>query len=309
MRLRSSVAAAVAVAAVVLASTGAKAQATRTWVSGVGEDANPCSRTQPCKTFGGAIAKTSAGGEINCLDPGGFGAVTITKSITIDCTGTLGSILAPGAHAVIINAGVNDQVRLRGLSLQGAGSGLDGVRVLAAAGVAIEDVAIAGFTGGAVAAQPASGQTTTVNIVDAVMDNVAVGVRLQPSGAARVFFTMARSSIDRAGTAVDAIGGGAGVFFTLVDDNITVCIDGVRLSTANGATVSGVLLRSTITLCSGTGVVVGAGTTLRIGDTNVVQSLTGFTNNGSALSLGGTNHFSGNTANTSGAPLVSESGQ
>src|SRR3981189_3269586 len=72
----------------------AHAQATRTWVSGVGDDANPCSRTAPCKTFAGAISKTAAGGEIDCLDPGGFGAVTITKSMTIDCTGVAGGILS-----------------------------------------------------------------------------------------------------------------------------------------------------------------------------------------------------------------------
>ena len=65
----------------------AQAQATRTWVSGVGDDANPCSRTAPCKTFAGAISKTAASGEIDCLDPGGFGAVTITKAITIKCDG------------------------------------------------------------------------------------------------------------------------------------------------------------------------------------------------------------------------------
>ena len=62
----------------------ANAQATRTWISGVGDDANPCSRTAPCKTFAGAISKTAAGGEIDVLDPGGFGAVTITKAITLD---------------------------------------------------------------------------------------------------------------------------------------------------------------------------------------------------------------------------------
>ncbi len=84
----------------------ANAQATRTWVSGVGDDVNPCSRTAPCKTFAGAISKTAAGGIINCLDPGGFGAVTITKSLTIDCTATLGSILSSGVQGIIIN-GIN----------------------------------------------------------------------------------------------------------------------------------------------------------------------------------------------------------
>src|SRR6266513_6517543 len=81
----------------------AQAQATRTWVSGVGDDANPCSRTAPCKTFAGAISKTAAGGEISVLDPGGFGAVTITKSITIDGTGMLGSILAAGTTGINVN--------------------------------------------------------------------------------------------------------------------------------------------------------------------------------------------------------------
>src|SRR5580692_11401439 len=74
----------------------AQAQATRTWVSGVGDDANPCSRTAPCKTFAGSISKTAPGGEINCLDPGGFGALTITKAIAIICQRGQGSILASG---------------------------------------------------------------------------------------------------------------------------------------------------------------------------------------------------------------------
>src|SRR3984885_12684801 len=100
-----------------LASAPAHAQATRTWVSGVGDDVNPCSRTAPCKTFAGAISKTAAGGEINCIDPGGFGVVTITKAITLDCSGTFGSILATGTNGIIVNATANDVVILRGLSI------------------------------------------------------------------------------------------------------------------------------------------------------------------------------------------------
>src|SRR6186997_2083351 len=82
-----------------------QAQATRTWVSGVGDDANPCSRTAPCKTYAGAISKTAKDGEISTLDPGGFGAVTITKSIYINGThgAGYGSILNPSVNGVIIN--------------------------------------------------------------------------------------------------------------------------------------------------------------------------------------------------------------
>src|SRR3954471_5585653 len=86
-----------------LAAAPASAQATRTWVSGVGDDANPCSRTAPCKTFAGAISKTAAAGEINCLDPGGFGTITITKAMTLNCGHTLGSILASGVPGVTVN--------------------------------------------------------------------------------------------------------------------------------------------------------------------------------------------------------------
>ena len=90
---RSALVLALALAALAV-PTAAFGQATRTWVSGVGDDANPCSRTAPCKTFAGAISKTANGGEINCLDPGGFGGVTITKSLTIKCQYTEGGVLA-----------------------------------------------------------------------------------------------------------------------------------------------------------------------------------------------------------------------
>lgn len=121
-------------------------QATRTWVSGVGDDANPCSRTAPCKTFAGAISKTAAGGEINTLDPGGFGAVTITKSISIvsDGTGTAG-VLVSGTNGIVINAGVNDVIVLRGLDIEGIGTGLAGIRMLAGRQLHVENCTINGF--------------------------------------------------------------------------------------------------------------------------------------------------------------------
>src|ERR1700754_2054408 len=128
---RSTLCAASVAACAMLWSAPAAAQATRTWISGVGDDVNPCSRTAPCKTFAGAISKTAAGGEINCLAPGGCGAVPITKSISLYCTGTFGSILASGTNGVIMN-GANIIVALRGLSITGTVSipGLNGVRYL-----------------------------------------------------------------------------------------------------------------------------------------------------------------------------------
>src|SRR4030088_2831408 len=104
-----------------LASAPAHAQATRTWVSGVGDDANPCSRTAPCKTFAGAISRTAAAGQINCLDPAGFGGVTIVKSMAIQCENTEGGVLVSTSPGITINAGVGDVVFLSGLDLQGLG--------------------------------------------------------------------------------------------------------------------------------------------------------------------------------------------
>ncbi len=136
----------------VLASA-AQAQATRTWVSGVGDDVNPCSRTAPCKTFAGAISKTAKDGEISVLDPGGYGAVTITKSIYINGThgAGYGSIVASLVNGVIINiTDVNDvrkAVRLRALDINGASTGINGISILAANNVWVEDSVIDGFTG------------------------------------------------------------------------------------------------------------------------------------------------------------------
>lgn len=123
----------------------AQAQATRTWVSGVGDDANPCSRTAPCKTFAGAISKTATAGEIDCLDPGGFGGVTITKSITLDCGSGVGSILVSGTNGITISAS-GSTVTIRNMSLEGLGTGLSGIEILAAAYVHVENVQIHGFT-------------------------------------------------------------------------------------------------------------------------------------------------------------------
>ena len=136
-------------------STIANAQATRTWVSGVGDDVNPCSRTAPCKTYAGAISKTAAGGEISTLDPGGFGAVTITKSMTIEGTKGqgYGSILASATNGVVINDSLSGTpqsviVTLRNLSINGAPPtqpGLNGIKFIAGKQLHVEDCQIFGF--------------------------------------------------------------------------------------------------------------------------------------------------------------------
>ena len=134
------------VASMVLGTGLASAQASRTWVSGVGDDVNPCSRTAPCKTFAGAISKTAAGGEISVLDPGGYGAVNITKSITLSGVGENASILVGSAtNGISINAGPTDVVTLRGLQINGLGVGLAGIRFNTGAALIVDEVNVFGF--------------------------------------------------------------------------------------------------------------------------------------------------------------------
>jgi hypothetical protein len=130
---------------VLLSGAPASAQATRTWVSGVGDDANPCSRTAPCKTFAGAISKTTAGGEINVIDPGGFGALTITKSITIRADHVEAGVLVAGTNGIVVAAGPTDKVILEGLDFQGLGSGINGVNFTSGLVLIIDRCNIQGF--------------------------------------------------------------------------------------------------------------------------------------------------------------------
>jgi hypothetical protein len=167
-----------------LATAPASAQATRTWVSGVGDDVNPCSRTAPCKTFAGAISKTATAGEINCLDPGGFGTVTITKSITLNCHEVFGSILASGVPGVTINAtAAGSRVILRGLQINGvqggtAVAGTIGVRIIAATNVSIEDTVVTQFGQQGLADQRTAGNTQLFIRNSMFSFNLAAGISL-----------------------------------------------------------------------------------------------------------------------------------
>jgi hypothetical protein len=153
----------------------AQAQATRTWVSGVGDDANPCSRTAPCKTFAGAISKTADCGEIDALDPGGFGAVTITKSITIDGTGTMAGILAAGTTGIIVNAASDKVITIRGLSINGACTGIRGMNILQAKEVNVEDCVIFRFANEGILVNESS--DIALNVRNSVIrDNTGDGI-------------------------------------------------------------------------------------------------------------------------------------
>ena len=176
-----------------LHATPAAAQATRTWVSGVGDDVNPCSRTAPCKTFAGAISKTAAGGEINCLDSGGFGGVTITKSITIRCVGVEGGVLVSGSNGIVINAAAADRVVLDGLDIFGASTTLNGVQILSARDVVIRNSTIQNFIGATNSCvNIASSAQIRVTIENSLLFNCGTGVSVASTASttAKVYDTL-----------------------------------------------------------------------------------------------------------------------
>ncbi|HWS87087.1 MAG TPA: hypothetical protein VN282_09000 [Pyrinomonadaceae bacterium] len=266
-------------------SAVAQAQATRTWVSGVGDDVNPCSRTAPCKTFAGAISKTAAGGEIDALDPGGFGAVTITKNITLDGGKGSGwaSILASGTNGVNINDSATASpntisVTLRNISINGAGTtlGLNGINFTSGRRLNVENCQIFNFS------------NAGINVNQTGVTN---------NTGTSVFVT--NTSIYSTNRGIDLLNSG-GPFVTAVVNNSTIAnqVDGVRLRTNAHATLnnSSVTFGSTsgITLFGAAGT--GAGTTANVINTVVSHNGTGLINNSGATNLGGSTFVENGTA-------------
>src|SRR5262249_39334945 len=162
----------------------AQAQASRTWVSGVGDDANPCSRTAPCKTFAGAISKTANGGEIDALDPAGYGAVTITKSITIDGGGgQVASVLVSGTNGIVVQAGPTGVVTLRNLRINGiagtAAGGLNGIRYISGAALHVRICHFSGSTQDEKTASPSA--PAALFVTDTFLTNNGNGIQIAPT--------------------------------------------------------------------------------------------------------------------------------
>jgi hypothetical protein len=279
-----------AAASLALGMQPASAQAPRTWVSGVGDDANPCSRTAPCKTFAGAISKTAAGGEISVLDPGGFGAVTITKSITIDGGGgQVASVLVSGTNGIVVSAGTGT-VTLRNLRINGlAGTptgGLNGVQFLAGAALHIENCTIFGFTQNGININLNSASPVRVFVTDTVVSNSVGGIAARNAGAANVFVSMHRTTLTQnSGFGLKADGsGGAGAILNAVSDSL-IAGNGTGVSAVGGpsATAGIQIARSSVV----NNVTTGALSNASAGPALILVSNTLVSGNGTGLSSAG----------------------
>jgi hypothetical protein len=266
-------------------STVVHGQATRTWVSGVGDDANPCSRTAPCKTFAGAISKTATCGEISVLDPGGFGAVTITKAITINGTGTLAGILAANVTGVIVNAPTGDTVILRDISINGACNGLNGIRYIQGKTLMVDHCWIYGFKG-----NPGRGIDVALTndgklkLLDTIIENnLEDGIHITTT-VGEAGLAMDRSRImNCGGDGIEAVANVRGGF-----SNSVISYNGNGIKTTGNNSVLN--MDDMFITFSATGLQASAGSTINLSDSIIAQ-------NGTGLNLGGgtINSFQGNS--------------
>jgi hypothetical protein len=224
----------------VFSAPGGGAPSSRTWVSGaLGNDANPCTRAAPCLTFAAALAQTTPGGEIDVLDPGDFGPLTITQSLSImgDTAGVSGAMIASGAGGIVVNAGGNDVVTLHGLTFNGLNASLSGIVINSAARVDIEDCVIQQFAGSGQAGLfiSPSGGMLSVRVYDSAIVANNAGVIVKPASGATAGVAIARTALDQNlgdGLRVDGSGGGA--------STVSLADSSASLNAGNGiAAVSG----------------------------------------------------------------------
>jgi len=276
-----------------LVPEAAMAQATRTWVSGVGDDVNPCSRTAPCKTFAGAISKTAVNGEINCLDSGGFGSVTITKSITIKCEGVIGGILAAGTFGVNINDSTSGTpgtaiVTLSGLDIEGAGTGTNGILFVSGAVLHVHKTQIRNFrqsgaAGNGINVAPSSGSNKRVFVADSyITDNGSTnqngGILVRATGGAQVNVTVTNTKLEgnSNGIFMDAAGGGGNSRVSVTHSTVAGSSNSGVAIFGTGAAFTAVVADSLISFNSNTGVAAsGAGAVARIGSNTINNNATG----------------------------------
>jgi hypothetical protein len=293
---------ALAVVPVVFAfSTSAHAQATRTWVSGVGDDANPCSRTAPCKTFPGAISKTAPGGEINCLDGGGFGQVTVTKSMTISCgdAGTAGIVFSSGS-AINFNGGATDYLYVKGLDIEGlsktgTSSSVSGISFNSGAILHVEDCIIRNVVGSGITIKPihnADFIVTRTTLFHNGSGATGAGIQVRPTGGSTSGVIDAVVAYDNVfGIAADGGGGATGINISVRNSTISRSAQ-IGVVATTGAVGTGIMVTRSSVSNNNIGLqTIGAGAVLRVGESEITGNGTGVSG---VVSSFGTNQLAGN---------------
>jgi hypothetical protein len=272
------------------AAAPAQAQPSRTWVSATGDDINPCARTSPCKTFAGALSKTAAGGEINCIDAGDFGGLNITKSMTISCEGgTAGVVATGGFGAITINAAATDLVTLRGLDIDGQGTGGGGIVVGTAAAVHIEKCSMRNFrfhNDSYGIGTSFSTATVFLYVADTVISDNSVGLRLSSGGGYKV---VSLKNVVITGSTGDGLRLESSNVYANVNDSIISGNAGSAVNAdASSTTVN--LVRTTMANNAAALNAAAAGSTIRVSNSDIYNNTFGILiANGATVQSDGTN--------------------
>jgi hypothetical protein len=288
--------------------------ASQSWVSATsGSDSNPCTRAAPCLTFAGAIAQTPAGGEISCLDPGNFGAATITKALTINCEETLGSGLVSGTNGIVVQAGTGDVVTLKGLEFEGLNAGLNAVRFLSGKELHMHKFQIRDFTNSGIDIEPSN--STRVFLADGYISDCGVGgsgfaaILVKPNSGANASISINRVLMEDNLNGVFADGsGGGGIVHVQVKDSVVSgsSNNGISIS-STGPSFTADVVNSIIRYNTSTGAAVtGAAASLKLGGNTITDNATGVASSGGTLQSFKNNQITDNS--TDGTPITAVPG-
>jgi hypothetical protein len=299
-KISSLQAIAAALLACALSAAPAQAASNRTFVSGKGTDTGTCTLAAPCKTFAFALNQTNAGGEIDVLDPAGYGAVTITKAISIVNDGVgVAAIGVSSGNGITISAGATDSVHLRGLTIAGLSSGSNGILFNTGGNLAIENCVIRNFANAGLNIAPSTASSFSVSNTIA-SNNAVVGIAVQRAASVVVSGVLSNVTANNNGSGINVAGSGASLNVTIANSEASN-----NSSVGVGATSATVLLHSVVASNNNTGVVAATSSTLLLAQSVVTGNATGvFLTGGGILNSYGDNDINGNTTDNTGILTV-----
>jgi hypothetical protein len=294
-------------------SSGGGGPSSQTFVSAaLGSDSNPCTRVSPCLTFAAALAQTSAGGEIDLLDPGDFGPVTITKSVSIygEAPGVAGLIPSPGTSGIVISAGSSDVINLHGLVFDGVNaSGTSGVVFTSGARLNVNQCVFQSFTTSGMTLSPGAGgaNTTLMAVQNTTILNNATGILIRPTGGIAANVRLRRLHIDNNsgdGLRVDGTGGSGAINVAIADSSANFNA-GNGIDAVSGPGNATVDVMRTVAAGNGSAGIQsnqagGAAASVTVGSSLLSKNAIGIQATGGASLLSyGNNQVTGNAANGS----------
>jgi len=265
---------------------------TRTYVSGTGNDSNPCTATSPCLTFAAALALTTAGGEIYVLNSANYGPVTINKAVTITSEGAMGGVLATSGTAITISAGATDVVNLRGLDIDGGNTGGIGVQFNSGQALNVQKSVIHNFSSSGINFAPSG--TSALFVSDTtVSNNGSNGISLSNSATGAV----SRVTASKNGAGILAVG--SSVSLTVTDSVAGNNTYGI------GGSSSAVMVRNSTVSNNTVGISADQSAVVRVGQSTITANGTGWqaTNSGQVISFGN-NNLAGNTSDGTASTTV-----